>query len=92
MISFWFLLEGFFEIIFLHGEIFVFPKFFFFLKLLFNVNGKVGHTACFVLFCGYEIHQTGMLQIVSLVSLESSQQGGVHGLGSMKFGLAMQKS
>jgi len=25
------------------------------------------------------------------VSLESSQQGGVHGLGSMTFGLAMQK-
>jgi hypothetical protein len=26
-----------------------------------------------------------------LVSLESSQQGGVHGLGSMTFGLAAQK-
>jgi hypothetical protein len=26
----------------------------------------------FVLFCIYEIHQTGMLQIVFLVSLESS--------------------
>jgi hypothetical protein len=26
-----------------------------------------------------------MLQIVLLVSLESSQQGGVHGLGSMTF-------
>jgi len=26
-----------------------------------------------------------------LVSLESSQQGGVHGLGSMPFGLAVQK-
>jgi len=32
-----------------------------------------------------------MLQIVFLVSLESPQQGGVHGLGSMTFGLAMQK-
>jgi hypothetical protein len=27
---------------------------------------------CFVLFCTYEIHRTGMLQIVFLVSLESS--------------------
>ncbi len=26
----------------------------------------------FVLFCSYEIHQTGMLQIAFLVSLESS--------------------
>jgi hypothetical protein len=43
---------------------------------------------CFVLFCfcSYEIHQTRMLQIVFLVSLESSQQGEVHGLGSMTFG------
>jgi hypothetical protein len=32
-----------------------------------------------------------MLQIMFLVSLESSQQKGVHGLGSMMFGLAMQK-
>jgi hypothetical protein len=32
-----------------------------------------------------------MLQIVILVPLESSGQGGVHGLGSMMFGLAMQK-
>jgi hypothetical protein len=32
-----------------------------------------------------------MLQIMSLVSLESSRQGGVHGLGSMMFGLAVQK-
>jgi hypothetical protein len=29
--------------------------------------------------------------IVFLVSLESSQQGGVHGLGSMKFQLVGQK-
>jgi len=32
-----------------------------------------------------------MLQIMFLVSLESSQGGGVHGLGSMSFGLAVQK-
>jgi len=32
-----------------------------------------------------------MLQIVFLTSLESSQGGGVHRLGLMPFGLAMQK-
>jgi hypothetical protein len=32
-----------------------------------------------------------MLQIMFLMSLESSRQGGVHGLGSMAFGLAVQK-
>jgi hypothetical protein len=32
-----------------------------------------------------------MLQIVFLVSLESSQQEEVHGLGSTTFGLALQK-
>jgi hypothetical protein len=47
--------------------------------------------SCFVLFCSYEIHQTGMFQIMFLVSLESSQQGWVHGLGSMMFGLVVQK-
>ncbi len=57
-----------------------------------------GHTSLsmkegslFNLFCSYKIHQTGMLQIVFLVSLESSQQEGVHGLSSMTFELAMQK-
>jgi hypothetical protein len=45
----------------------------------------------FVLFCTYEIHQTRMLQITFLVSLESSQGGGVHGLGSIMFGHAGQK-
>jgi hypothetical protein len=48
----------------------------------------------FVLFCFVctdEIHQTGMLQIAFLVSLESSRRGGVHGLGSMVFGLVVQK-
>jgi hypothetical protein len=44
---------------------------------------------CFV--CTYKIHRTGMLQIAFLVSLESSQWGGVHGLGSMTFGLVVQK-
>jgi hypothetical protein len=46
---------------------------------------------CFVLFHSYEIHQTGMLQIVFLVSLESSWWGGVHGLGSITFELMVQK-
>jgi hypothetical protein len=32
-----------------------------------------------------------MLQIAFLVSLESSQGGGVHQLGSMPFGLVVQK-
>jgi len=32
-----------------------------------------------------------MLQIACLVSLESSQGGGVDGLGSMTFGLVVQK-
>jgi hypothetical protein len=31
---------------------------------------------CFVLLCSYEIHWNGMLQIMILVSLESSQWGG----------------
>jgi hypothetical protein len=44
------------------------------------------------LFCSYEMHRTRMLQILFLVSLESSRRGGVHGLGSMMmFGLAVQK-
>jgi hypothetical protein len=32
-----------------------------------------------------------MLQIIFLVSLETSQQRGVHELGSMTFGLVVQK-
>ncbi len=36
------------------------------------------------------VHQTGMLQIVFFMSVESSQLGGVHGC-SMMFGLAVQK-
>jgi hypothetical protein len=39
----------------------------------------------FVFFCADEIHRTGMLQIMFLVLLQSSQQGGVHGLGSITF-------
>ncbi len=50
---------------------------------------KEGSLFCFV--CSYEIHQTRTLEIVFLVSLESSPQGGVHGLGSMTFGLVLQK-
>jgi hypothetical protein len=40
----------------------------------------------FILFyfaCTYKIHQSRMLQIVFLVSLESSEGGGVHWLGFM---------
>jgi hypothetical protein len=54
-----------------------------------NLSMREG--SLFVLFCTYEIHQTEMLQIAFLVSLESSQGGGVHWLGSMSFGLAVQK-
>jgi hypothetical protein len=32
-----------------------------------------------------------MLEIMFLVSFESSQGGGVHGLGSLTFGLVVQK-
>jgi hypothetical protein len=50
---------------------------------------KVVCLFCFV--CTNEIHRTKMLQIVFLVSLESSQWGGVHHLGFMAFGLVVQK-
>jgi len=43
------------------------------------------------LFCSYEIHQTRMLQIVFLVSLESSWRVGLQRLGSMTFGLSSAK-
>jgi hypothetical protein len=33
----------------------------------------------------------GIFQIVFLVSLEGSRGGGVHGLGSLVFGLVVQK-
>jgi hypothetical protein len=45
----------------------------------------------FVLFCFLVMRSTRMLQIVFLVSMESSQRGGVHVLGSMMFGPAVQK-
>jgi hypothetical protein len=44
---------------------------------------------CFV--CMNEIHWTGMLQVMLLVSLESFGGGGVHWLSFMAFGLVMQK-
>ncbi len=50
---------------------------------------KVVCLFCFV--CTYEMHRTRMLQLMFSVSLESSQWGGVHGLGSMMFGLVVQK-
>jgi hypothetical protein len=42
---------------------------------------------CFV--CTYGIHQTQMVQITFLVSLESSQGVGVHGPGLMAFVLVV---
>jgi hypothetical protein len=48
-----------------------------------NLSMKEG--CLFVLFCSYEIHPIMMLQIAFFMSLESSQQVGVHGLGSMTF-------
>jgi hypothetical protein len=54
-----------------------------------NLSMKQG--SLFVLFCTDEIHRTGMPQIAFLVSLESSEGEGVHWLGSMVFGLAVQK-
>jgi hypothetical protein len=44
------------------------------------------------LVCSDEIHETKMLQIVFLVSLEGSQPGGVHGLSSVAFGLWCKSS
>jgi len=43
-----------------------------------NLSMKQG--SLFVLFCTHEIHQTRMLQIVFLVSLERSHGEGVHRL------------
>ncbi len=56
-----------------------------------NLSMKEGSLFCFDLFCNYEIHRTQMLQIMFLMSLESSRQGEMHGLGFIMFGLAMQK-
>jgi hypothetical protein len=56
-----------------------------------NLSLKEGSLFCFVLFCDDEVHQIGMLQIMFLVSLESSIQGGVHRVGFITFGLVVQK-
>jgi len=45
---------------------------------------------CFVLFYFVAMRSTKQ-EIMFLVSLESSRRGGVHGLGSMTFGLVVQK-
>jgi len=39
----------------------------------------------FVLFCIFGIHGTGMFQIIFVLSLESSQGGGVDGLVCKSF-------
>ncbi len=47
---------------------------------------------CFVLFvCHHEINQIEAFQIAFFMSLDSSQQGGVHWVGFMMFGLAVQR-
>jgi hypothetical protein len=58
---------------------------------IYTIHKSIYEGRWFVLFCSYEIHRTGMLRIMFLVSLESSQRGGVHGLGSMTLGLVVQK-
>jgi hypothetical protein len=40
LVGFWFRLEDFLKSMFLDGEIFEFPSFFFCIKILLNVNGK----------------------------------------------------
>ncbi len=55
------------------------------LKMTVYLFMKEGSLDCFVLYCSYEIHWTRMLQIVFLASLQTSWQGGVHGLGSIAF-------
>jgi hypothetical protein len=55
-------------------------------------EGRKGSLFYFVLFCNYEIHQTGMLQIVLLVSLEKlSTTRSCMSFGSMVFRLVVQK-
>jgi len=49
---------------------------------------KEGSLFCFY---SYEIHRTGMLQIVFLVVFGKLLTRWVHALGSMMFGLAVQK-
>ncbi len=74
---------------FLNNYLFFLQLHFFPLSLNIYLWRKVVCLFCFV--CTSEIHQTGMLQIAYLVSFESSQWGGVHRLGFMAFGLAVQK-
>ncbi len=49
---------------------------------------KEGSLFCFVVMRSTEL---GCFRLCFLVTLESSQQGGVHMLGSMTFGLVVQK-
>jgi hypothetical protein len=53
-----------------------------------HLSMKEGSLFCFVVM---RSTKTGMLQILFLVSLESSRRGGVHGPGSRMFGVAVQK-
>jgi hypothetical protein len=55
--DFLFLLEDFLKIIFLHGERFEFPQFFFCLKILFNIIGK-GNSVMHPLFLLILVSQT----------------------------------
>jgi hypothetical protein len=69
------------------------------LLVISQVPSKVFHQSlsearlfvCFVLSVLMRSTEPRMLQIPFLVSLESSRGGGVHGLGSMTFGLVVQK-
>jgi len=74
--------RGFFlKIMFLHGEIFEFPSFFFCLKIFFNVNGKAAlrHSPCFIVsHCNPPNHL--MLHVMLVVFSKSSWWVGVHGL------------
>jgi hypothetical protein len=54
-----------------------------------HLSMKEGCLFCFVCIYERSTKQTGMLQVQFLVSLESSQGGGVHVLGFMAFGLAV---
>ncbi len=47
---------------------------------------------CFVLFCSYKIHRIGVLQMMFLMSLESSQQGGCMGLVPWRLDLRCKSS
>ncbi len=61
-------------------------------KNVFNICTFEGRLfVCFVVFLSMRSIESGMIQITFLVSLENSRGGGVHRLGFMAFGLAMQK-